>query len=167
MKCVQCGQEMEQLEGTHRYDASGLKHVILMNVPMYRCPSCKATEVEIPGMEELHLLLGFLVVLQPTRLKTEEAKYLRKHMGYSQEELASYLGVTRGTVTRWESGKPIRLDQDKHLRRMYLTKKGNELQRLPEVSRILTAVIDRLPFPPKNPKLHIRKEDWLKEAAPA
>lgn len=163
MKCVQCGHEMMQLEGMHKYDECGLKNVMLMNVPMHKCPSCKETDVEIPCMDELHLLLGFLVLLKPVRLSSEEARYLRKYLGYSQEELATYLGVSRITVTRWETEKPLSLSQEKSLRRMYLQKKEEELQKLPRTRtwRVLSSLADKLPLSSHRSKLQLRTEDWM------
>jgi YgiT-type zinc finger domain-containing protein len=150
---------MERKEVTYPYEESGLKNVLLVGVPMYQCPSCKASEVEIPCMEELHILLAFLIVLQPQPLKASEVRYLRKHVGYSQEDLARLLGVTRITVTRWESNKGIQKDQDKHLRRLYLQKKADEFRRLPEIHRILSTLVDWLPLEKKTQR-RIRVEDW-------
>lgn len=160
MKCFECGKVMEKKQGTYPYLESGLKNVLLMNIPMYQCPSCHSSEVEIPCMEELHLLLAFLIVLQPQPLKGEEVRYLRKHLGYSQEELANFLGVTRVSIARWESGRAIRKDQDKHFRRWYLQKKGDELRKLPEVHRILSTLVDWMPLENKKRERRLRVEDW-------
>jgi putative zinc finger/helix-turn-helix YgiT family protein len=145
MKCAQCGHRMEKTTGVHRYEESGLKNVMLMNVPLYKCTSCGETEVEIPAMEELHCLIGLFVLYQPDRLGSAEVRYLRKHMGYSQDELASYVGVTRGTITRWESGGTIRIDQDKALRQLYVRKKHEELEHIGiDSKRLLEVVLERL-----------------------
>ena len=166
MRCPQCGKEMEKREGTYRYEESGLKNVVLVNIPIYRCPSCKETEVEIPCLEELHLLLGFLLVLKPVRLNGAEVRYLRKHLGYTEEDLASFLGVTRMTIHRWEMGKtPFRPDHDKHLRRFYLDKKGGELKRLPQSNRMLSALVDYLPLSPQKKEIRIRPEAWAHSRA--
>lgn len=53
MKCVECGHAMEQKAGTYPYAESGLSHVLLVDVPMYQCPSCHAREAEIPRMEQV------------------------------------------------------------------------------------------------------------------
>lgn len=161
MKCTNCGHEMNKREGTHRYEESGLKNVLLINVPIYRCPSCKETDVEIPRIEELHRLIGSLIVLSPEGLKGEEARYLRKQMGYTAEELAEHLGVSRLTVTRWETGKAtLRPEYDKHLRRVYLTNQGEALNKLPAVNRMLTILVDRLPIRRQKKDLRIRTDEW-------
>ena len=56
MKCTQYGHRTEITTGIRRYEESGLKNVMLMNVPMYKCTSCGETEGEIPATEELHCL---------------------------------------------------------------------------------------------------------------
>lgn len=162
MKCAQCGHSMERLEGTHRYTESGLNNVMLMNIPIWKCPSCKETDVEIPCMDELHKVLAFMVILQPTGLLTEEIRFLRKNLGYSQEELADKLGVSRPTVARWESEKPMKPDHDKALRRLYLDKKRGEIKALPEMNRLLSLLVDSLPVQSKVTKRRIRKEDWMR-----
>jgi len=161
MRCAQCGHEMVKTEGMYRYDESGLKNIQLMNVPIHQCVSCDETEVEIPGMEALHLLLGLYVAYQPKRLNGDDARYLRKHMGFSQEELAGKLGVTRPTIARWEADRTITLDQDIHLRRLYLERKGKEFDSFTNVHRILLALLDKLPTASRKQKVQIRREDWL------
>jgi len=154
---------MERMEGIHRYEECGLKNIMLMDVPIYQCPSCNERDVEIPGMEELHLLLGILILYFPTRLKAEQVRFLRKHMGYSQEELADLMGVERGTITRWESGKTFRLDQDKHLRRLYAKKMKDELDVLAKNPRIWDVLLDKLPLMPDKEKLQLHTQDWIGE----
>jgi transcriptional regulator with XRE-family HTH domain len=147
---------MDAHEGSYPYIESGLKNVTLMNIPIYKCPDCKNSAVEIPKMNELHLLIGGLLVLQPTPLYGDQACYLRKSLGYSQEELAEKIGVTRVTVARWEiETKPMKRDHDKHLRGFYVGKKLKDLR--PEIMRTLA---ENVPFSPQKQSLRIRKEDW-------
>ena len=48
-------------------------------------------------------------------MKADEIKRLRKQLGLSQEKLAQLLGVSFGTINRWERGacKPSRLAMDR------------------------------------------------------
>lgn len=124
-----------------------------------------AREVEIPRMEQLHRLLGCLIVLQPQPMNGEEVRYLRKHLGYSQEEFAQVLGVTRASVARWESGRVIRKDQDKHMRQWYLHKKGEELNQWPDRTRMLSALVEWMPLDTKTRARRLRVEDWAGEPA--
>ena len=162
MRCTECGHEMERMEGTHRYKESGLSNVVLMNIPIWKCPNCKESEIEIPCMDALHKVLAFMVLLQPTGLLVEEIRFLRKNLGYSQEELAEKLGVSRPTVARWETNKPMKQDHDKALRRLYLDKKRDEIKALPGVNRLLSLIVDGLPIQSKKIKRRIRKEDWMR-----
>lgn len=166
VKCAQCGHDMDTTTGMYRYGESGLNYVTLMNIPMYRCKSCDETEVVIPGMEELHCLIGLLLIHLPIGLGAAEVKYLRKHMGYTQEELASYLGVTRASIARWEEPRgTLRADQDKSLRLLYVRKKGDDFEEIGiDTKRLLEVVLERLPLPPKKrQQLRIRTEDWIKK----
>lgn len=133
-----------------------------MNIPIYLCSSCGESEIEIPHMEELHLLLAFFIVFQPKSLQADEIRYLRKYLDYSQEEFASKLGVTRVTVTRWETGSTIRKDRDKHIRRLFFDKKGGQLNKIPEIKRLLSALLDNLPE--NKGKKRIRREDWVPDS---
>lgn len=160
MWCAHCGQEMTCQPGTHRYEESGLKNILLINIPIWKCNHCGETAVEIPGMEELHKLLAIIVVLKPTGLQKEEIRFLRKHLGYSQDELAEKLGVTRVTVTRWEEGQTFQKSNDKALRRLYVEKKGEEL-RQSAVMKFLSPLVDGLPVKSKKIERRIRLEDWM------
>lgn len=165
-KCFDCGKEMQRQEGFYRYDESGLKNIQLVDVPIYKCPSCGESEVEIPQTEELHNLLGLLIAFSTKGLNPEEIRYLRKHMGYSQEELADKLGVSRITVNRWEARTPIKRNDDRHLRRIYIENKGKEFDRFTNVHRILLAVLEKSHITGKQ-KLKIRKQDWVENHPPS
>ena len=73
------------------------------------------------------------------------------------------MGVERGTITRWESGKTFRLDQDKHLRRLYAQKIKGALDGLSKNPRMWQVLLDKLPLPPDKEKLQLHTKDWIGE----
>lgn len=161
MSCVQCGGKLKKGPEKFRYRESGLENIILVNVPVYRCRSCKETQVEIPYTEKLHLLIALVLLFKPTLLIGPEARYLRKHLGYTMEDWADAMGVKRVTVARWEAKKgAIKQSQDKHLRLIYVDKKGDALKKLSQVDRIIKTVLGLLPIEKTKQEFKIRTEDW-------
>ncbi len=103
MKCPQCRTPMTERRENHRYDASGLPNVVLVDVEVRRCPACGEQAVAIPRIEELHRALAMSVIRQPGRLTPQEIRYLRKWLGWSGADFAKNIGVDPATVSRWES----------------------------------------------------------------
>ncbi len=163
MKCLECGPgKLKKNKGNYLYKESGLSNIVLVNIPMYRCDACKETEVEIPATEELHNMLSFMLLLKPTQLNGEEARFLRKNMGYTEKDLAKKLGVTRVTLSRWENAKgALKTDRDKHLRLFFLSKKGNDLQKTPGVVQLIKSLVSYLPFQDEKDQLKLYPEDWM------
>lgn len=56
---------------------------------------------EIEEYEKTHPLIK----VKPDRHWPERVKKLRKVLGYTQEDLALFLGCTMGSVYKWEAGK--------------------------------------------------------------
>jgi DNA-binding transcriptional regulator YiaG len=55
-------------------------------------------------MAQLHRMLADRFVRQQRMLAPVEIRFLRKHVGLSGTQLAQRMGVTRETVSRWETG---------------------------------------------------------------
>ena len=106
----------------YRYDASGLKGLVLVNVEVSRCQKCGETTVAIPRIEDLHRAIAGTLVRKPGLLDADEIRFLRKYLGWSGVDFASHMGAAPETVSRWESGKitmgPI---ADRLLRLMVVT----------------------------------------------
>ncbi|HZX35694.1 MAG TPA: type II TA system antitoxin MqsA family protein [Thermodesulfobacteriota bacterium] len=103
MKCEKCHQACHKTVGNYKYTESGLENVLLKNIPIYKC-GCGHTIIEIPAFMQLHAVIARVIVRKPTTLSGEEIRFLRKAIHKSSKELASLLGVTPVTVTRWEKG---------------------------------------------------------------
>ena len=103
--CLECGAVMEaaQVDLTHY---SGLPKVTVPNVREWRCPSCGETELEIPRMNQLHRDIARGLAAKPSRLTSEEIRFLRVWLGFPVAgAFAAALGVTPETVSRWENDK--------------------------------------------------------------
>jgi putative zinc finger/helix-turn-helix YgiT family protein len=104
MKCIACQTKMTTARETYLYKSSGLPNVTLKDIEVSRCPSCGEYEVAIPHVEALHHALALAVISKRARLTSEEVRFLRKFLGWTGEDTASTLGVTRETVSQWEDG---------------------------------------------------------------
>ena len=106
-KCYNCRQaKMKVRRETYEYDLAGLPYpVVLLNVPVQRCPKCEEHAVTIPDLEGLHLRLALDIVSAPRLLLPEEIRFLRKTMDWTAEEMGRIVGVDVKTISRWENGK--------------------------------------------------------------
>lgn len=108
MVCEQCDGELERRTATaeepYQYTASGLDNVYLSGIAVFRCPTCKREAPRIPRMPALHSALNDAIAMLPGRLSGPELRFLRKHRGASQKELARRLRVEPETLSRIENG---------------------------------------------------------------
>ena len=105
MKCDECGGAVTaERPAVRRYDIGGLPHVELHGIEVERCNECGKEEISIPRIGQLHNVLSTMFVTQPRMLANVEIRFLRKHIGLSTAEFAEMMGVSRETVSRWETG---------------------------------------------------------------
>jgi transcriptional regulator with XRE-family HTH domain len=100
------------------FDFSGFAgiQVTLADTPGFECRKCGGKTID-GGLIKLFLaLVGLEIVRQPERLNAEKARYLRKQLGLTQQQLADRMGIDRVTVTNWETGKEISPQHDFILR---------------------------------------------------
>jgi putative zinc finger/helix-turn-helix YgiT family protein len=103
-KCFACGGSMHGTRTYYKYTECGLDSVTLENIIVYRC-TCGAIVPEIPAIGELHRQLVFDIITKAKGLLSgQEIKFLRRMAGLSGKELASTLGASASTVSRWENG---------------------------------------------------------------
>ncbi len=107
MRCYECGRaELRAEHGVHEYDPAGLPYpVILVGVPIERCPECGEEAVTIPDPEGLHRLLALNIIETDRSIVAEEIRFVRKVLDKSAVDMASLMGVDAKTLSRWENGR--------------------------------------------------------------
>jgi DNA-binding transcriptional regulator YiaG len=97
-------------------------HVVFDSVPGFRCANCEGETVD-GGL--INILLKIIVVeitKSDSRLSGEQARFLRRVLGSTQQELATRMGVVRETVANWERNhEPISAQHDLILRVVVLS----------------------------------------------
>jgi putative zinc finger/helix-turn-helix YgiT family protein len=121
-KCLHCNTALEVIKDkSYHYKESGLDFVYLVGVLQYRCPKCGEMSVEIPRINDLHLLIGKALICRKGLLAGDEVRFLRKEIGMKGKELAAALSMEPETYSRWENGKrPVKACHDKSLRMIYV-----------------------------------------------
>lgn len=117
MKC-ECGGVLRKAV-LSRFDFSAYAGipVTLVDAPGFRCSKCGRETLGGALMNRALRVLVQTIVTGPHRLKAEEARFLRKSMRLTQQDLAERLGINRITVTNWERGEaPISKEHDLMLR---------------------------------------------------
>ena len=123
MNCGQCGGPTTTARENFHYTASGPPNVTLIGVQVTRCSKCRASEVEIPRIEELHRTIAGAVVAKRAPLAPAEVRFLRKWLGWSGVDFAAHMGVAPETVSRWEKGNlGMGASADRLLRLMVVNK---------------------------------------------
>ncbi len=105
--CESCGGElidrMATKEAPYAYTMSGVKGVELVGIRVQACPRCGVQMPYIPRMAELHRVIARVLVQQPTRLRGDQIRFLRKHAGLPSNEFARLIGVTPEHLSKVEN----------------------------------------------------------------
>lgn len=150
IRCSVCSQGTLSPKLVARYDVGGLiglHRVVLEDSTLSVCDRCGA--VSVPG-EVLERVMDGLAAFMAQRvpeLAPAEARYLRKYLGATQEELSRRLGVHRTTVARWEVGEgPVPRDGSTALRALAaLHLAGKDPSRARELERAFVDPPDEAP----------------------
>lgn len=91
------------------YDFSGYVGfpLKLLNVPGLRCTKCAAETVHGGVINLVFKVLVSVIAQSPGRLNAEQARFLRRVVGTTQQELSDRMGIARETVAKWECGDAI------------------------------------------------------------
>lgn len=126
MNCLACGKGMKPSKIlNYQYLESGLKNIFLKNIKSWNCVVCGEVEVEIPYLENLQSVIAKTIACQQEKLKPEEIRFLRVHLGLSAVAFSRVLSVEAETVSRWERGRAdMKLTNERFLRLLILSKLG-------------------------------------------
>lgn len=86
-----------------------LDYIIFTNVPMRSSKHGDIIDLTGEVLSELEILAAKAVVSSHIQLRGREVKFLRKVLGLSLERFAAQLGLTSGTVFRWEKNESERV----------------------------------------------------------
>lgn len=104
--CTNCGGSITFEPRNYRYTESGLSNVVLQGVEVAQCDACGKVDVILPHMEKIHWAIArALTAENPARMTGEQLRFLRKHIEFSGEKLASHLGTDRTKISKWERGE--------------------------------------------------------------
>jgi YgiT-type zinc finger domain-containing protein len=121
-ECYECHRTMIGRRENYPYTEVGLKSVTLTNVLVFHC-KCGAIVAELPFLGQLHYVIAFDLLRKKTLLSGEEARFLRKWVGYSATELAETTGYSKSIISRWENEKQdIAKESDRLLRLVVFAK---------------------------------------------
>lgn len=105
MKCDECGGPLTvERNAVRRYEIGGLPHIELHGVEVTTCNKCGQESISIPRIGQLHKVLAAGILKLHRKLAPTEVRFLRKYIGLSGNDFAQQMGVTRETISRWESG---------------------------------------------------------------
>lgn len=120
MQCEKCHGRLRRVRRDYAYAESGLDDVVLLDTPVYLCPRHGIQAVVLRNLAKLHEQIASGLLHRRRLLHGREVRFLRKHRGWSQGELAQRLGVHEVTVARWETGAtPIGAANQQRLRLLF------------------------------------------------
>jgi putative zinc finger/helix-turn-helix YgiT family protein len=154
-KCLDCGGMLETERRSYRYRFEGGLSVTLENATILRCVTCAGESVAIHAPARLHRAVAAAVVKKPSRLASSEVAFLRHHLDMTGEEMAQHLGVTKTSVSRWETGRePIGQVPDRLLRTLVLLRDWEVRPDLGLFARLGTVA------KPSRIKVRLQGERW-------
>ena len=103
MRCPECNRPLRRARRDYQYTESGLSNVVLEGAPVYICAQHGVQAAALRNVLAVHAAISRALLALNRPLRGAEIRFLRKHRGWSQAELANRLGVTEVTVSRWET----------------------------------------------------------------
>jgi putative zinc finger/helix-turn-helix YgiT family protein len=155
MSCLECGAHLRTERRPYRYRFKGGLSVTLENATVMGCPVCGAESVAIHAPARLHRAVAEAVVRKASRLAASEVAFLRHHLDMTGEQMARHLGVSKTSVSRWETGRePIGQVPDRLLRTLVLLQDWRARPDLGLFARLGSTA------KPSHIKVKLQGEDW-------
>ena len=120
MNC-NCGAKLKiKTENVFKYTQCGLPNVFLTGIDVAVCRKCGERYPIIPSILGLFEKIAEAVALKPVSLTANEVKFLRKQLGLTAAQWATYLKMDESSISRLENGhNPISRQFDALLRFLY------------------------------------------------
>ena len=103
-RCTQCGENRFKTSYEDRPVSPRLPQMMLIGILKDTCLKCGEYEIEIPKHLELTNAVTTAILNKKALLAAGEIRWLRSCLGFTGEELAKNLGVSRTVVSYWENG---------------------------------------------------------------
>lgn len=143
-ECRECGAKAKVIRKDYRFVESGLGNVLLKDIEVVRCSRCKAESPRIAQHDDLMCTIAVALIDKPSELAGDEARYLRKYLGFGSEEFARMLGVDRSHLSRVENGAlAISRQTDRLIRALVLLRDARVLDKVKQMGRHV-AILARL-----------------------
>jgi len=104
LRCAYCGSDMTLEREDRPFREAGLSQLTLVDVEVARCSRCPYSRLGVKEPEALHRAIAEFLIARRERLTGAQVRYLRRCLALSETDLALRIGVTIGTVSRWECG---------------------------------------------------------------
>ncbi len=104
--CRECGAAVSSETRDHKYIESGLETVWIENATFRVCDNGHES-LAIPMMGRLHRAIALAIVNRNAKIAPAEVRYLRKHLGLSNEDFATVMGVSKHQSSRWANSEKM------------------------------------------------------------
>ncbi len=112
----------------YRYTESGLDNVVICDLEVKTDASGEKIYC-LQYINKLHKAIATGILTKNSGISAEELRFLRTEMGYSQEELADVMKVSRATINRWENNKRVDPNTEFVLRMLAAEKLGVDINK--------------------------------------
>jgi transcriptional regulator with XRE-family HTH domain len=142
----------------------------LDGAPGWRCGSCRREMLTGQVINAALFLIAMLIVGFPHRLTPGFARYLRRSMQITQQELADRMGIARETVANWESNHKDLSPQHDLILRVLVANHARGSEALPaktvvDIANDMMATLSAVrnePAPRNPPDLRVTESDFKK-----